>query len=852
MMRRTFPVSILLVCLVSTVTVSVSGVRSPQSHEEYSAAALPIRSLQWDPWVQGLVDQVNTDSLTNYIQRLQDFVTREATTESSYAASQWLLNRFGAMGYAAEFDSFLAYHPHSPGTSGYERNVIATLPGGLSLPTYYIISGHFDAISEIPGYAPGADDNASGTACTLEAARIFSAEALDHTLEFVCWAAEELAHHNGSDHYVGQALAEGWDLGGVVNLDMIGYMNDALPDCQVRTEGTVSYPIGQLFIAAAETYVPSLICVEIEGTGGDSSPFSYYGFRTLLAIENAPGDNPYFHGSQDIIDHLSPELYTAITQTAVATMAVLGISPRLVEDVEPHDIGDGNSLRISWSSSQEDDVIGYSVMWGMTSGQYTDSAFVGGIGSTSHTVAGLVTDSTYYFVVRAVDSGGYPSWVASEVSAAPRVTPLPPWDVIATPIPQGIRVDWWPNQELDLDGYLVYRRINDSASYDTLTAEVISDTTFTDYPLSGENRYFYAIQAVDLTGNASVLSAEAYGRPITLDQGLLVVDETRDDADLPDSLQDEFYAYVLAGTQSTQFAYGAVEERPLLADMGPYSTVVWHADDYQQLLASQAVADLQTYLDAGGNLWFMGWKPTAGIAGAPGYPEDFAAGDFMYDYLKVSHVELSGAGDSFQAAVGLSGYPRVDVDPEKVPWPSWGGAMRYVEALTSVAPGEDIYTIDMQNDGSPFEGLVCGVRYLGEDFKTMFLGSPLYYMDREQARLLAHKVLNDFGEPVGVTDDPGGTLYPLRIVLHQNVPNPFSDQTTISYGIPERGRVTLRIYNLAGHLVSTLVNAQQSGGLFAVIWDGTDQGGTPVGAGTYFYKLQAGAGTATKRLTILR
>jgi hypothetical protein len=820
---------------------------------------VPLRSFGWDPLIQGIVDQVSTDSLTGYIQRLQDFESRLVLGDSSYAASLWLQQKLGSWGYEAQFDSFYSQGNVFNGSgwpgSGYERNVIARSTGLLNPSKIFLIGGHFDsivwsdtAVARIE--APGADDNASGTAGALEAARVMAGHSWDTTVEFASWGAEEVGLF-GSEHYAARADSLGLDIAGVVNLDMIGYMDDEDFECFVQVRNDASRWLAELFIGAAEVYAPPLDA-QLIYTRSDWWPFVDHGYFAVGVAEGPAANNPHYHSTTDLLETLSPELYTAITEASVATMAILGLHPGMVEDVAVRDVGDGDGLVVSWSPNIEADVVGYTVYWGTASEAYTDSHYVDGTASTADSLTGFTADVTYYFVVRAMDADDRESYVATEITAVPRVAPTAPVDVAATPIQSGIRVDWPPNSELDIVGYRVFRRVNDETSYDTLTVAILEDTTFTDYPLEGANRYYYAVQAFDASGHGSVLSDEAYGRPITLDQGIVLVDETRNHPGLPDSVQDAFYDYVMAGSQFVEFEYEAPAERPLLADMGPYSTVVWHADDYQQLLASQAVADLQTYLEAGGNLWFMGWQPTSDLEGAAYYPDDFAPGDFMHDYLRVSRAELSGLSDSLQSVTGLAGYPDVTVDPTKVPVPSWAGTMRYVEALTSIAPGEDIYTIDMRNDDSPFEGRVCGVRYLGEDFKTVFLGFPLYYMDREQARMLVHRVLNDFGEPVGVTDDPGGVSHPVTVVLYQNVPNPFSDETTISYSVPEPGRVALRVYNLAGQLVSTLVDARQDAGLFTVIWDGTDHGGTAVGAGTYFYKLQAGAATATRRLTILR
>lgn len=820
-------------------------------------------SLEWDPFVQSVVDEVNTDSLTAYIQRLQDFRSRLCLTDSSYASSQWLWNKLSDWGYTPEFDSFyvdttMAAWGVWPDT-GYERNVIGTIIGSSNPSRSIIICGHFDAIvwwdtALARINAPGADDNASGTVAALEAARIFKDYAWEPSMKFVGWAVEELGLY-GSYHCAGRADSLDQDIGGVVNLDMIGYMDDANYDCIIQRRDNASRWLSDLYHDAGQLYVPSLLIYPVQSGGGsDWYPFAFYGYPAVGGAENDGSHwNPHYHDTSDVLSTLDPGLYTMITKASVATIAVLGTYPGIVEDVIACDMGDGTNLQISWSMNPESDVVGYRVYWGRTSGAYTDTHFVAGIMQTADTLADLMTDSTYYVAVTALDTDDHESVAAIEVTGVPRIVPLAPRFVEATPIIAGIRIDWTPNTELDVDGYRVYRRMNQDTLYDSLNMLLLKDTTFTNAPLSGEHKYYYALRTFDTEGNYSPLSEEVYSRPITLDQGILIVDETRDGGgpNPSDSLQDAFYHSILDAYNYTEYEYSSSAEKPVFADFVPYSTLLWHADDYSQLLASDNVEDFADYLDIGGNLWFVGWKPTANLRSNIGYPLDFSPGSFMYDYLKIASADLSTASDSFQAAIGHLGYPRLDVDSAKVLVPSWGGTMRMIEALTSVSSGEDIYTIDMVNNSSPFEGEVCGVRYLGPDYNIVFFGFPLYYMDHEQARAAAQTVMTDFGE-LAVAERPIESTQLSRLQLQQNRPNPSQGQTVIVYQIPHAGNVTLKIYNIIGQLVKTLVNEQQSPGVYQVTWSGDDDSGRRVSNGVYFYQLQLDEERRIRKMTLLR
>ncbi|RLC96728.1 MAG: hypothetical protein DRI46_13625, partial [Chloroflexi bacterium] len=94
---------------------------------------------------------------------------------------------------------------------------------------------------------------------------------------------------------------------------------------------------------------------------------------------------------------------------------------------------------------------------------------------------------------------------------------------------------------------------------------------------------------------------------------------------------------------------------------------------------------------------------------------------------------------------------------------------------------------------------------------------------------------------------------PGRFVLQQNHPNPFNPQTTIHYELPKQTTVTLRIFDLAGRLVDVLVEGEvQPAGAHTATWNGRDLQGRAMPSGTYFYRLETGGYTETKRMTLIR
>jgi len=105
--------------------------------------------------------------------------------------------------------------------------------------------------------------------------------------------------------------------------------------------------------------------------------------------------------------------------------------------------------------------------------------------------------------------------------------------------------------------------------------------------------------------------------------------------------------------------------------------------------------------------------------------------------------------------------------------------------------------------------------------------------------------VNPVGIPVGET--------PVALRLHQNVPNPFNPVTLIRYELPQEMEVALRVYDAAGRLVRELVPSEvQRAGPYAVSWSGRDGAGREVGTGVYFYQLEAGEQTLSRKMLLLK
>ena len=93
---------------------------------------------------------------------------------------------------------------------------------------------------------------------------------------------------------------------------------------------------------------------------------------------------------------------------------------------------------------------------------------------------------------------------------------------------------------------------------------------------------------------------------------------------------------------------------------------------------------------------------------------------------------------------------------------------------------------------------------------------------------------------------------PSSFALHQNYPNPFNPSTTIRYELSQESHAILKIYDILGREVTTLVNAQQSPGTHSIAWNGEDRSGRILGSGLYFYRLTAGSAVLSRMMMLMK
>ena len=146
---------------------------------------------------------------------------------------------------------------------------------------------------------------------------------------------------------------------------------------------------------------------------------------------------------------------------------------------------------------------------------------------------------------------------------------------------------------------------------------------------------------------------------------------------------------------------------------------------------------------------------------------------------------------------------------------------------------------------------------LGE-YTALVASSSLNFFDairlvKKRGEVMQSAVPNGVGSMaaiLGLEDD--FSSLPAEFRLKQNYPNPFNPETNIDFNLPVKSDISLEIYNVLGHRINTLVNKQVSAGSHRIKWDGRDFLGRTVSAGVYFYKINAGEFTSTRKMMMVK
>jgi hypothetical protein len=467
--RRTTPIffaslSIGFATLLLITSSTTAQTPRPATTTARSSALMPARgravSSTQQKEIARLVREISARNIEKTIHKLVSFGTRNTLSAQDDpnrgigAARDWLFSEFSRVSeqtggrMTVEKQSFEQPKAARVPTPTMITNIVATLKGAQpeSAARTYIVSGHYDSMCTSPTDAvcdaPGANDDASGTAAVLEMARVMAKYKFDATIVFMAVAGEEQGLL-GSTYAAEQAKARAMDIEAMFTNDIIGssvggngvrdartvrVFSEGVPSNEKPEEATVRRGVGgendsasrqlaRFIKETGERYVPGMRVMMVYRRdrylrGGDHIPFLERGFAAVrftepnedyrhqhqnVRIENGVryGDLPQFDDFNYIAD---------VARVNAAALAALALSPARPKNVGLITARLTNDTDLKWDANSEPDLAGYEIVWrATTSPVWTDAHAVGSV--TSYTMKGMSKDN-YFFGVRAVDKSG--------------------------------------------------------------------------------------------------------------------------------------------------------------------------------------------------------------------------------------------------------------------------------------------------------------------------------------------------------------------------------------------------------------------------------------------------------------
>ena len=314
-MKNTLLILILSLFFFSCKEKSTSPI---EEEGEFDPASVSISSLVNHVDILSGVQSFSLDSATYTI------TSRNKFSEGNNLAAEYIESQLNEYGYTVENQWF----------SETGRNLIVTKYGRNYPHEYIILCAHYDSMPS-EGNAPGADDNASGTALVLEAARLFKSMRLSYSVIFAFWDEEEYGFL-GSGYYAGRAV-DSLEIHLVLNADMIAYDHDndnIMGLYNSTSESTTPYVESIEQINNDYNFYIDLHRMNSYASSDDRA-FGRVGFNSIGFVEIHTGAdrtdiNPYWHSSEDTIDKFNLNFYERMCRLLITSLVKIS-DARVIE-----------------------------------------------------------------------------------------------------------------------------------------------------------------------------------------------------------------------------------------------------------------------------------------------------------------------------------------------------------------------------------------------------------------------------------------------------------------------------------------------------------------------------------------
>jgi len=358
-------------------------------------------SYSQSPTIQGIIDQTNLDSLITFVEELSGEVST-MIGGTPYTILSRNKNQPGndkAADYIEQKLEYYGLEVHNQSFGSVGRNVYGIQTGTDYPNQYFMICAHYD---DMPTgtTAPGADDNASGTAAVLEAARVLTQYNSEYTIIYALWDEEEYGLI-GAEYYAALAHTAGDSIVGVVNLDMVAWDSGTDNIAEVHTRNVAnSNALKDEMLNINTLYNIGLTLQTVNpGTGSsDQAAFWNEGYGAILLIEDFQDFNAYYHTTNDLVVHYNQPYYLKMCQTALGTVSTLAN----VTETVPVELASfsGTAMQegitLSWSTASELNNLGFEAERSVDENGFITIGFVNGVGTSTETHYYSFTDRSHF------------------------------------------------------------------------------------------------------------------------------------------------------------------------------------------------------------------------------------------------------------------------------------------------------------------------------------------------------------------------------------------------------------------------------------------------------------------------
>jgi hypothetical protein len=459
-MKRT--VSVLFTIALVVCSICATDLQAQQSQ----------LSLRSNPQIEKVVSEISPANIEAIIRKLVSFGTRhtlsdaESPTRGVGAARRWIREEFER--YSRESggrlviteDEFMQPPANRVPKETKLVNIVATLPGAMpeAKDRLLVVSGHYDSIcsplSDISCDAPGANDDASGTAAVMEMARVMSKYQFDATIVFMAVPGEEQGLL-GATHWAEEAKKKNLNVSAMFTNDIIGntfggngvrdsrrvrLFSEGVPSSETEAEtrsrqsvggenDSASRQLARYIKEVGERYLGGFEVTLVfrrdrYGRGGDHIPFLQRGYPAVRFTEpnedftrqhqKIREENGVKYG--DVVEMVDFAYIARVAQVNAASLASMALAPAPPSGVKFKSARQEYDTLVSWEKNKEPDVAGYRIVWRQTFQPFWERSIdVGDV--TEFTLKGLSKDD-YFFGVEALDRDGNAS-----VAVFPRTAP---------------------------------------------------------------------------------------------------------------------------------------------------------------------------------------------------------------------------------------------------------------------------------------------------------------------------------------------------------------------------------------------------------------------------------------------